>query len=271
MGLITSNPQTELITDQCDFPLVHPGGIQRRQMRHWVLHVVRRGSGLMRRRRAGDREVSERAVYLVPPQSILDVDVAPSASEWVYNWVLFRPQPHLERWLHWSRDELEPTVIDLEEDTLWQEMQMGADEIHRYFRSGFQRRFELCFNVLERMLILLDLINPRSLPQVSDERLRRAMLYMQRHFTDRLSVDSVAKACGLSSSRFAHLFSEALGVTPMRYVEQLRLERARELLQSGDHSVGAIAEQLGFCDAFHFSKRFSSYFGLPPSHLRNRA
>jgi AraC family transcriptional regulator of arabinose operon len=101
-----------------------------------------------------------------------------------------------------------------------------------------------------------------------DERVRRAADLVHSHFAEPLSVAALASAVGLSPSRFAHLFRQETGVSPARYVEEVRLERAQLLLLRTDMPIKQIAPLVGFEDPYYFSTRFRRRFGRPPTEWR---
>jgi AraC family transcriptional regulator of arabinose operon len=83
-----------------------------------------------------------------------------------------------------------------------------------------------------------------------------------------LSLDRVAQACGLSVSRLAHLFREQIGLPPQQYLEELRLQRAAQLLRSTGLRIGEVAAETGYAGAFYFSSRFRKKFGQSPCQYR---
>ena len=74
---------------------------------------------------------------------------------------------------------------------------------------------------------------------------------------------SLARRAGLSRSRFSARFTVALGESPMRWVQTVRMRHAQALLQGGTQSVAAVAEQLGF-DESAFRKAYRRILGRPP-------
>jgi AraC-like DNA-binding protein len=62
-----------------------------------------------------------------------------------------------------------------------------------------------------------------------------------------------------------------MGISPMQYVQHLRLEEAKRLLRSTDLPIAEIAEQVGFADALYFSRLIHRESGVSPSLFRQRA
>ena len=82
------------------------------------------------------------------------------------------------------------------------------------------------------------------------------------------TVPELAAAAGLSTSRFAHLFQRETGLAPGRYLQRVRMERARVLLERTFLTVGEVMARVGFRDPSHFSRDFRRFHGVPPSAVR---
>jgi len=98
-------------------------------------------------------------------------------------------------------------------------------------------------------------------------RILDAMSFIREHYADKLTVEGLAKRSAMSPSHFAHRFSAVARVTPMRYLREVRLERARSLLLGDGARMGEIAETVGFESSAHFAREFRRRFGLPPSRF----
>ena len=88
---------------------------------------------------------------------------------------------------------------------------------------------------------------------------------------DRLDLSRLARIAGLSPSRFHAVFRAAFGVAPVRWIQERRLGRARELLAGSELSVQEVARRAGFQDPFHFSRLFKRREGLAPVAYRERS
>lgn len=99
-------------------------------------------------------------------------------------------------------------------------------------------------------------------------RLLPAIQRMLNDFSDRLSVESLARACGLSASHFMRLFKGTMRVTAHEFLEKVRISRATDLLRSTRLPVATIASQCGFYDHSAFVKRFRLHAGVTPLAFR---
>lgn len=84
-----------------------------------------------------------------------------------------------------------------------------------------------------------------------------------------LTVDRLAQQAGMSPRNFARVFSAQTGMTPANYVETLRLDRAREVLESGEDSMEQVAEVSGFCSEDRMRRAFRRRFGISPIQYRS--
>ena len=83
-------------------------------------------------------------------------------------------------------------------------------------------------------------------------------------------VAALIKFSGLSPRSFERRFKLATGMKPLDYIHALRLEEAKQMLETGDLSVAAIASETGYEDASFFSRLFSRKVGLTPAQYRKR-
>ena len=98
------------------------------------------------------------------------------------------------------------------------------------------------------------------------ERVEAARELMHQRFVDDLSLAALARAVGMSSCHFCRIFAELAGVPPHRYLIDLRLQVAADLLRQGA-SVTDACFRSGFQNLSHFIRLFHRRFGVPPSRL----
>ncbi|MDB4473714.1 AraC family transcriptional regulator [Opitutaceae bacterium] len=86
-----------------------------------------------------------------------------------------------------------------------------------------------------------------------------------------LSPQSVARTVGMSYENFRKKFSQHVGESPGHFQKRRRIEHACAAIYQGTHSFKALADELGFCDVFHFSKTFRQVVGETPKEFRAKA
>ena len=98
------------------------------------------------------------------------------------------------------------------------------------------------------------------------ERIHLARGILEREFTDPPTLLTLARRVGLNDFKLKRGFREVLGQTVFGYVRQLRMERARYLLEGGDLNVTEVALSVGYNSLSHFADAFKRSFGVLPSH-----
>ncbi|WP_371664237.1 helix-turn-helix domain-containing protein [Streptomyces sp. NBC_00280] len=128
---------------------------------------------------------------------------------------------------------------------------------------------ELALCSLEE-IVLLASAAARPLPQRPgvDHRVSRAEALIAADPAAPHTVRSLAEEVALSPSRFAHLFTEQLGRSPMRALREARLRHAARLLEATDLPVERVAFASGFASPFHFNRVFRERHGTPPGAYR---
>ncbi len=99
----------------------------------------------------------------------------------------------------------------------------------------------------------------------ADKRIAECVDYIHEHFTDReLSVEVLSRRAGMSDTYFRKLFVSSFGTTPLRYINNLRISHAAELLRSGYYSVEQVAEKAGFGNSKYLSAVLRKNTGFTP-------
>lgn len=96
-----------------------------------------------------------------------------------------------------------------------------------------------------------------------------ATTYLREHLHEDIDLQAYAEKLHLSYSRFAHLFTETVGVSPHKYLLQARIDKAAELLLTSSMNINEIADSAGFHDPLYFSRLFRRYTGFSPSEYKN--
>jgi len=110
-----------------------------------------------------------------------------------------------------------------------------------------------------------------SIEDSVEQRIAHACALLEADHQQQLSLKSLAKKLGFGYESFRKLFADHMGLPPAKYRAARLIDQACQLMQKGQQSDKQIAHSLGFCDEFHFSRRFKQIVGASPSHFRGRA
>lgn len=103
-----------------------------------------------------------------------------------------------------------------------------------------------------------------------DPPVRRAVTLMHADCAHPWTLDELAHQVGLSRTGLAERFRQAMGDTPLSYLRTVRLQKAMRLLSETDQKLEAVAAEVGYQDAFAFSKAFKRLAGVAPREFRQR-
>lgn len=103
------------------------------------------------------------------------------------------------------------------------------------------------------------------------DRVQQALDYARRNLDKELLTDRLAKVACLSGRQFSRVFKGETGITPAQAIENLRLERARYLLEQSRLGIETIAKEVGFGDRERMRRSFQRTFGQAPRAMRNAA
>lgn len=121
-----------------------------------------------------------------------------------------------------------------------------------------------------RQLVTTELIANEWLPKTSDSPVYRAMQWLQAHIETPFQMKVLAAAASVSERTLLRHFQQVLGKTPLEYLHELRVERAKLLLEVTLHDARSIAQACGYQDAASFRRLFQRTTGVSPSEHRAR-
>ena len=101
-----------------------------------------------------------------------------------------------------------------------------------------------------------------------DLRVQKVITLMEQDLDRHLSAADLAKAVNLSPWRLSHIFKTETHVSPLQYLRNLRMERAKTLLETSFLSVKEIMIEVGLSDESHFVRNFKSAYGMRPTMFR---
>lgn len=126
--------------------------------------------------------------------------------------------------------------------------------------------YSLVYKLLKEMLPIM------TQSELSlDKTLRKAVEYLQDHWDEHITIQDIAKQCLISESAVHHMFKKQLGQTPVRYLNEIRVNQAIRLLENSDYSISDIIQRVGFSSENHFRKVFADMTGMTPLKYRKNS
>ena len=232
----------------------------------YLLLATAGGSGLLE---SGGTKLETRpgTVALFEPDAPQHYQTNPKSTHWHVVWTHFQTRPAWVAWLDWPSPSRGFRVAEIPDGEARANCWKSLRRIRQSLELAGTSSEDFALNALETALLWIRESLAREGRFRLDPRVRRALDIMGSELSTPFSVAALAKACGLSASRLTHLFHAQAGSSPQRFSERFRLNRAAELLRLGGMTVGEVAHEVGFDNAFYFSNRFRKAFGKSPRNF----
>jgi AraC family transcriptional regulator of arabinose operon len=270
-------PPSKLVTGHFhsggDYRVVRPDGVG-----SWYLLYTAGGAG--RFVIDGERlDLARGDLVLASPRT--EHDYGTVGNYWESWWAHFQPRPDWHTW--WSLPQALPGLshVRLTRPSETDRVETAFARLHRDAqRAGLSPTggvdlhlldpnlaVQLTLNGIEEVL-LTAVASLRKDTRQLDPRVQLVLDTVTSDPSRPYTLTMLAASAQLSASRLAHLFTEQVGDSIMNVVLGLRLQRASELLNATDMSVGQVARAVGFESPHYFSRQFGQRFGLSPTVYR---
>ena len=144
-------------------------------------------------------------------------------------------------------------------------------EIAKIFADGAKENLSALCAPLKYMLCALYEEDRKTVSEaIEHDVYKKAIRYIKEHYTENITVTDVAAHIGYSESYFGYAFKKKYKMSVSRYIRELQLAKAKDLLENTSFSVASVAGYVGFDDSNYFSALFKKYFGLSPKEYRNK-
>ncbi len=207
------------------------------------------------------------------------------------------PEDHRSRWhipqslemfhLYFSPEKIktlalqvfdrDPRQVELQDLTFEADEYASAILTHAVLPLDWtERANRLALSSASDLLLLHVLKNyardPEDLPAVKGglpaHTKKRIEEYLNTHYGNNITIDDLAQMAGYSSYHFARMFKESFALPPHKYLGQVRIERAKDMLRSTDLPIAEIALSCGYSSQAHFTSNFKKAVGVTPRLFR---
>jgi len=253
----------------------------------WLFTWTTGGSGQLRQGRTVVQTAPGTLVALGPGVRH-QYEVAPGAPRWTFWWAHCQARATWSAWLRpfsrgdrlyavgpvpgSVRERIETCFRRMHADARWTGATAPPEPEPTTSRAALAhsdaaRELALC--ALEEIVLLTTTTGGTARPESRvDERVGAAQALIAADPGAPHTVRSLAAAVSISPSRFAHLFTEQAGHSPMQALRDARLLHAARLLEATELPVERVAAASGFTSASHFSRAFRQRYGVPPGSYR---
>lgn len=143
---------------------------------------------------------------------------------------------------------------------------MPCIEAERYVEMA--HLIEKLADYINQFGILMELEEHSSEKGTNLNKLQPALKYIDKHYKDEISVNELASLCYVSTTYFSRLFSRTVGTPLSTYILNLRIKKAKELLQNQGIKIQSVAAEVGYEDPSYFIRKFKQVTGLTPTEYQ---
>ena len=224
----------------------------------WTLHFVISGKGSLINEN-GVHAVKKDEVFVIRPHEEVTY-VADVETPWEYVWIGF------------SSTKPMPPILDAQDVFRAPYLKALFEAAHKGL--GFEG--ENTFGAYEHYLCgiiwqIIGILMYRSHKDIGvvDTYIRPAISMMNNYYSYRITVSDIAEQLHISKGYFSEIFKRETGVSPKKYLNDIRMQRASERLAHGE-SVTDVAMLLGYPDVFAFSRAFKQHYHCSPTEYKKR-
>lgn len=126
-----------------------------------------------------------------------------------------------------------------------------------------------CMSLINK--IFAEIQKKNYIPENQYFQIKPALDYIENNFlAKKITIPFLAKKCGISESYLKKIFIKKFGIPPSKYIIQLKINFACDLLRSELYNITQISEKCGYSDIYYFSHQFKEYIGISPTEFSHK-
>ncbi|MFG6395435.1 MAG: AraC family transcriptional regulator [Lachnospiraceae bacterium] len=237
---------------------------------HFLFHYVISGTGiLMAMDSSGETvqySIKSGQGFMMFPQQICTY-IADSKIPWEYAWIEFDGLR--------VKQTLEMAGLNINQPVYKARFKDIAKTMKDEMLYIINNKDASPFHLIGHLYLFIDaLLRSSNSTQITkgntlrDFYIKEAISYIEQNFQNEITIEDIARFCGLNRSYFGKIFHENIGKTPQEFLISYRMTKAAELLKLTDLPVADIGNAVGYPNQLHFSRAFKNVYGIPPRQWR---
>lgn len=262
---------TDLYLEHCGIQHCPPGHTYGRIQRlEYHLHFILGGKGTLEYR-GHTYELHRGDVFCIPPGATDYKYYADSKDPWYYAWVAFNG----------TKARQYMTLSGINNTHIIRPAYIEPENYTELIYQILDARHITLPNELTRLGYLFEIIsllietneagspgNPHEYP--AEIYVEHALHFIESQYQNNINVNDIVKYVGINRSYFSIVFKQQMQLSPIRYLQEFRITKAKHLLESTNLTLNEIALQVGYKDAFILSKIFKKHVKISPSQYRSQ-
>lgn len=192
----------------------------------------------------------------------------PDQSIWNFMWAHFNPLSHWSDMMAWLSSKPGYLYYSVGQRVLHTRMEAAFGHVIQDSLRAQDVNKRLAMNALEEILLLIYEQHGDGGVHLRDPRVEEVLSILSANMKETHSIEALARTVSLSPSRLSHLFKAEVGDSIVETLTKLRLKQAARLLEHTTRQIAEVAEDVGYRDAFYFTKQFHAYYGVSPTKFR---
>ncbi|GAA0137527.1 bacillibactin transport transcriptional regulator Btr [Paenibacillus sp. YSY-4.3] len=215
-------------------------------------------------------QFTHRSLHIYPPGTVLEMPIKQAGKAALYGVVfnLFKETENTGNCKLWNREAGFPLqgYIEISDDRFLSLLRLLVS----LGEEAVSKKRYIARQYLQDMLeILLAEVQPAAANDLH-QRIKATLEYMHAYYHEDIRVDKLAAIAQLHPSYYSRVFKKMMFKSPVAYLTDLRMNKAKELLLTTDKSVRDVAAVVGYGDEFYFSRRFKDTSGYSPTFFTRK-
>lgn len=239
-------------------------GIGPRQKAHYTIHFVRE-ERLQFLYGGHEAELGKGDMFCMFPHTSYTYRVAPSEASLKMIWFAINGSqvPELMALAGLNPDNTyQRKVVDFDLESILHQMTQLPKNLSRKHLVLWN---SLMYHIFAKLIPEQE---ESPAPRTPDFWLRKSLDFIHTCYAEQITVNDIASYVNIHRTHFSKTFTEQVGVPPVKYLQNIRLDKASQLLKQTSLSVTEIALTVGYPDLFSFTRAFTRQFGVSPSRVR---
>lgn len=237
---------------------------------HYLFHYVIKGKGTFSPNdsKGGSRhfELREGEGFMIFPHQITEY-AADMREPWEYIWLEFDGLK--------VKEALRLAGINDRQPIFRSKTREGSHRVHALMQNIVDAENSTHLYLIAQAYLFLDQLAQSSVHGTTESGgklrnyyMKETIYYIENYYYSPITVESMARNCGLNRSYFSKLFKEAMGQSPQTFLMNYRMTRAADMLRHSTSGIGEIANAVGYPNPLHFTRAFKNRYGVSPSAWR---
>ncbi|USB33518.1 AraC family transcriptional regulator [Paenibacillus sp. YPG26] len=232
---------------------------------HYLLHYILDGEGIFEV--GGSRYHLRRGQGFLICPNVVTYYEADAAAPWSYCWVGFSGT-QAELLLKQAGLTMGSPILQYDRDDMIYQYVRWMAESKDYLKAREARLTGLLYSMLSLIVEFGPVVSPSEGDSLTEMYVEKVTDFIEMNYAQKITIEDIAHFIGLNRSYLGSLFKQRMNTSIQEYLVRYRINKACEMMDNAELSIGDISRSVGYSDPLLFSKVFKKLKGLSPKHYR---